>query len=798
LRHNRHPVHAIIFAAAVSATQVSPAFAETSRQFNVAAGPLSSSLIRFAEQADISIAINDPALSRIQSRGLRGRYTTRSGLNRLLSGTGYDFAIVSATTVRLLKRAAKPPKKNKSALKRPVPPPEPSVPDATLRPDPPIIVTATKQMGALADYPASMAVVELDPADTSRFGSQGSDYLLQRLPNLAGTNLGPGRNKIFIRGIADSSFNGLSQATISQYYGEARLIYSAPDPNLANYDMARIEVLEGPQGTLYGAGTLGGIIRAIPVAPDLVDIEGRISVGVQTVNHGETGGDFAAIANVPIITDRLAIRALVYQSKAPGYIDDAQRNLRDVNNGEVTGFRITLRLRTDDGWEFDAGILGQNIDSADGQYAELDQPQFVRRSAVAQPFDNDYQLAHLTATKSWGETKLVTTTGYANHQIDSIFDATNLSALLTPTAFAEEMKVSLLSHETRLTGKFVNGGYWVAGMSAVDNKTSVVRRFGPPGSELGIGGEKNSTLDLAVFGEATVTPLPDISFTGGGRFSYVQQMNQQTGAGSFAAPRRRSLRFLPTAAIAWKPSAALLLFARYQQGFRPGGLKATGTGSTALVTQFSADEIRTIEAGMRFGTSPNARFSGGLSASIAHWNDIQADLIDAQGFPFTANIGSGQVRSVEINIKWRPLDAFSLEATGFLANSSPTDPALFPVTEQDSDLPNIADKGWRLAARFDRSLSDRTALRMDAALRYVGDSNLAIDGPLQLKQGDYYEASAGARLGFGSWGVSLDVENLFDSYGNRFSFGNPFTAVNGLQVTPLRPRSIRLGVDVQF
>jgi len=84
---------------------------------------------------------------------------------------------------------------------------------------------------------------------------------------LASTNLGTGRNKIFIRGVADSSFNGPSQSIVGQYLGDVRLTFNAPDPDLELYDIARVEVLEGPQGTLYGAGSLGGVVRVCPARP---------------------------------------------------------------------------------------------------------------------------------------------------------------------------------------------------------------------------------------------------------------------------------------------------------------------------------------------------------------------------------------------------------------------------------------------------------------------------------------------------------------------------------------------------
>ena len=331
-----------------------PAQAAERSAFEIDAGPLDRALLTFARQAGISIAVSDPALRRIRVRGLKGRYTLRAGLGRLLRGSGYDFRISDGSVVELVPRSA-------PRADRPPPPASASAP----RPSPPapprartIIVTATKQDAALADYPGSVHVAELGEAESLRRGAKGSEVLLRELPNLTTTDLGSGRNKIFIRGIADSSFNGQTQATISQYLGESRLIYSAPDPDLALYDVERVEVLEGPQGTLYGAGSLGGVIRLVPRAPlaRVTELIGSIAL---STTASEVGGDAALVANVPL-GDTAALRVVGYVIRRPGYIDDLQRGLADINRTNVSGLRATVRFEPLADIELEAGIAGQN------------------------------------------------------------------------------------------------------------------------------------------------------------------------------------------------------------------------------------------------------------------------------------------------------------------------------------------------------------------------------------------------------------------------------------------------------
>lgn len=776
-----------------------PAQAEAIRRYDIPRGNLADALITFAQQADISIAVNDPRLRTIQAEGLRGRYSVRRALRKLLRDSGYSFVLVEKSTYRLVKQEAKSPPGPRG---RPSPPGNKSPPQlapATETSRPEIVVTATKQRLGLSSYPASIAVVEFEPQETARYGSLGIDMLLREMPNLASTNLGSGRNKIFIRGIADSSFNGVSQATISQYLGDNRLIYSAPDPDLALFDVSRIEVLEGPQGTLYGAGTLGGIIRIVPGEPDTASFGAQGSAGIATTRHGGTGGDAAGTLNLPLIRDHVALRFLGYRTVSPGYVDDDLRDLSNVNRKAVTGFRATLRLIPATGWTLDLGGIMQKNRSRDAQYSEKGLDPLTRRSAIEQPYDNDYKMAFARIEKRWDGLELVSATSYTDHSIDSNFDASETPDQSEPLAYNEDMTVELIAHETRLSGNVGSDGRWVLGASALRNINIIERALGPPEELETTVNIRSRTNDVALFGETTIPLVSRLAITFGGRLAYVRQkveLVDEPAAEDFE-PRRSNFRLLPTVAASWNPGHGLLAYARYQEGFRPGGLQVSSEGSSPVAQRFDADRIRTVELGLRFGTGAQARLSGALSLSYSRWTDIQADLVDAEGFPFAANIGAGRVRNLAANLVWRPMEGLSFEAAGFINSSSLSKPAPLYATAEDLDLPNVSDRGWRTSVRYDRNLGT-AKLTVDTTVRYVGDSILAIGAPLNLSQGNFHEVSAGMRLALESIGISADVQNLLDKRGNRFSYGNPFSVAEGRQITPLRPRSIRIGIDFQF
>ncbi len=780
----------IVYAAAAC-----PAYAQEELSFDVPSGQLSVALVSLASQARVSIDTSDPGLRTVRVAGLRGQFTLREALRRLLRGTGYGFRISRGSVVRVFRqppgrREPRVPDPRRAAAsplpQRPVPPP----------PEP-IIVTASKQDVALTDYPGAFHVASFDEERSLRSGNRGSEALLQELPNLSSTNLGSGRNKIFVRGIADSSFNGQLQSTVSQYFGESRLTYSAPDPDLALYDIEKIEVIEGPQGALYGAGSLGGVIRIMPRAPALGEFSasGTAAIGL---TGSRLGGDGALVANIPI-GKRAAARLVGYRIVRPGYIDDVRRGLSDVNRTSVFGVRATFRMEFNDGLSVDAGIVSQDTHSADGQYTNDPQSSaLTRRSFVAQPFDNDYRLMFATVRAELGFARLVSNTSYTIHPIDTVFDATPAEGQ-APLVFEERMRVKLLTHETRISGSTDWISNWVSGFSFAHNVNRIRRLLGPTDARATISNIQSETLDAALFGEATLPLGHNVSLTGGGRLSLFirfDEFNTESGMPP-VEPARPEIRFLPAAALSWKPRHGMIGYLRYQEGFRPGAQQLTGSGDEAEVTSFQPDAVRTVEVGMRFGTGAESRLSGGLSYAYSRWSRVQADLVTSTGFPYVANLGEARVHYISADLAWKPTSELTLEVSGFHAASHLTRTAPASEDEVEGNLPNVADSGWRLTGRFEPWIAD-TKIALVGSAGYVGTSYLGVSAPFDISQGDYIDTNIGARADFGRWGLSVDIENLLDSRANRFSYGNPFSVGNGNQRTPLRPRTVRIGIDARF
>lgn len=759
--------------------------------FNIAPGPLGEVAAVIGAQAGITVAVTDPELARRLSPGVRGTFSVRAALERALRGTGAEAVFYDKVTVRIVRARAKPrPVSQKPAIV--------AIPDPAPVPGE-VIVTASKQNILLDNYPGSAKIIDFEPAWLSRQASRGTAALTETLPTLSSTNLGRGRNKLYVRGIADSSFNGPTQATVGQYLGDARLNYNAPDPDLNLYDLQRVEVLAGPQGTLYGAGALGGVVRLVPNAPDSERVYATTSTGVSATRFGGVGGDAAAMLNLPLAKGRMALRLVVYGTREPGYIDDPSRNLRDINDSLSFGQRLIFRIDDLAGWTIDAGSVVQNIKTDDGQYALRGDPPLVRSNAVAQPFRNDYRLAYVTARRPvFGSSELVSTTSLVWHDLRTIFDATGSDGTAAPRRFEEKNNIALLSNETRLSG----GGRrtpWVAGMSGIYSVSRLSRFLGSPDDPDQIAGVRNRQVEVSLFGQASHPIASSLTVTGGGRLTVSDgagKLLDDVRGGEEESSRAR-VRFAGSAALDWHLSTSLSTFLHYQAGFRPGGF-AVASGSVTESRQFDADDLSQIELGIRWRDAVRDRLSARAAIFAVDWNHVQADLIDSSGLPTTANIGSGRIYGLDGELLWRASSAWTLTVAAFLNDSQVVGTDRSAADSNDVTLPNIPRDGIRIGSAWRFALARDVTLTGEATAHYVGRSHLGATPPMDVTQGQYLVGTLGARLDFARFGISLDIANIGDARANTFAFGNPFGLSRQNQITPLRPRTVRLGFDARF
>ena len=778
--------------ALAAAIASAPAQAE-SVAVSVPAGPAGAAASAIARQTGTSVVIADPVLAARRVPAIKGRLSEREAVERLAKAARGHAIRAGAHGWRIV---ADSPAPVRVAQARPRPAPQPAPPaEAAPIVAPEIVVLASKRDVRLSDYPGQVTV--LDGSDIEFAGPGGTDRIAERIATVSSTHLGSGRNKLFIRGIADSSFTGPTQSTVGQYFGDLRLSYNAPDPDLRLVDMASVEVLEGPQGTLYGAGSLGGIIRLVPNAPEPGIVTGSASAGGSAVQHGEAGFDVTGVINVPLGSDLATLRAVIDAEDQGGYIDKPLLGRTDVNRTRILSGRAMVRLEPSEGWTVDAIGIAQRTRGRDSQYADRDGPPLARDARVQEGFDADYRQGQLVVNGELGAIRLRSSTGIAGQDLEERYDATPAGG--APRVFFQHNTSRMIANETRLWQPMDGNLGWVLGVSHTRNRTRLTRGFEEPGAAMTSTGVLNRIRETTLYGEGSVRLLGGLTATAGGRYTRAHL----GGAGEDVAPafalagaditaRRSETAFLPSASLTGSFLPAATLYFKYQEGFRPGGLAIDGP----FVRRFRSDRTRTFEVGARHGTPGRGPFDLAASVAFTRWTDIQADYIDPLGLPTTANIGDGRVWTATLGGGVMLTQRLRLEA-GAAWNHSEVDQPVQALLFRARQVPNIAGFNARAGIDYSRDLGGDLSLTAQGWARYVGRSRLGVGPELGDSQGDYLDSGLTVRIGRHGTGITLGVTNLFDAVGNRFALGTPFE-VGRDQITPLRPRTVRLGFDASF
>ncbi|HWW63271.1 MAG TPA: TonB-dependent receptor [Sphingomonadaceae bacterium] len=705
-------------------------------------------------------------------------------LRRLLSQSGWTAVRVGATAYRI-ERA--PRSSHPSPAPSVAKPPARPVVSTPLPPQATIIVTGQKRPQLLQDVAMSVSVVPLAGNAAGKL-SAGSQDLALSVEGLAVTNLGPGRNRQFIRGVADSPFNGPSQSTVAVQLDEARVTFDAPDPDLRLVDMDRVEILKGPQGPLYGSGALGGIYHMVTRKPDPAQAAGSMRLIGEVIEHGSAGGGGEAVLNLPLIADTLAVRGVGYVIRSGGYIDNLGRN-QDANTTETTGARLALRWQPDANWTVDLSGTLQDMNAHDSQYVTASDDTVRRDARMAEPTDNDFKSAAATVQGLIGGLKLLATTSYIDHDVDYTLDSTDASALFGlsgQSSYLDDRKYTLINHEIRLSP--ANSSVWLAGLSYMRARSHSEATISSADTVLTVEALDRKITEFAAFGEVSVPLLPHVTATAGARlFRSIAEDEAVERAGG-ASDRISKTVLSPSVAVSWTPDPRSIVYLRFASALRPGGLAPAGQ---AVSRRFDSDGLGTFDLGIRH-TLADDRLS--ISASLFHtdWNHIQSDYLLPNGLISTRNAGRGRIYGLEASAEWRAFPGFQLSAGGSYLD------ARLVSTEaglkiDDRRLPIAPDATGRLTAQYNFSLGG-WATSLSAQANYIGRSRLTFDDNLDREMGDYTITSLAAFFTRNRLTIGARIDNMFDVKGDSFAFGNPFSIMVAQQYTPLRPRTFTLSL----
>jgi outer membrane receptor protein involved in Fe transport len=773
-----------------------PAVAEPAHIFRLPSEPVDVALVRFGVQAGVSVGGFPVPGCAGRTRAVVGVLTASAALQRMLP-PGCRFERVDGKAYRILgaPRIQAPPAVA-AAAPRPADLAE-------------VVVTAEKRREPLRGSP--FAVSALTGGEMERLGAENLAAVALQVPGVAETNLGPGRNKLFIRGISDGAFTGRTQSTVGLYLDDVPITYNAPDPDLRLADVERVEVLRGPQGTLYGSGSIGGIMRIVTARPDPTSFVGRVAAEASLNSHRDSGYVGEAVLNIPLAGGRAAIRGVGYREVLPGYLDNPGLGRKDVNSGRRAGLRVAGFTHAPGGWEATATFVRQSILTRDSQYVQGGGER-ERDARILEPHDNDFtelglSLAHLGSTES-----VRISVAYIDHDLTTRYDATGAFDLAPSqvAAFDEEQRVELWVAEAIATSAGEGRLRWLIGAFgsyAREGSDGLLDATLSGGLLRPVFRRRDQVTEAALFGELTYDLTPQLTATLGGRLFASGSKARAAGFGLARDPlsevrgERRDNGFAPKIRLSYAFAPDVVLYAQAQDGFRAGGFNvpaaADGMPGGPGVPTYRPDRLRNYELGGEaalFGRRLTVR----AALFKAVWRDVQTDQFRPSGLPVTLNIGDGSNRGVEAEVLWRSGDHWQVRLSGLANDPELTRSSnLFPA-RVDIGLPGVAKESASLDVSYRWDLTP--GLRAEATVQgaYIGRSFLTFDGGQASAMGGYSQGRASLSVRGRDWQAQAFAQNLFDQDGDTFAFGNPFSRGRSRQTTPLPPRAFGLAIRRGF
>ncbi len=768
-----------IATASLAFFSASPSLAQRA-SIDVPAGPLGESVRQLSDQTGASIGFSGRMPS-LRTRRVRGASSPAEALRQMLEGTGLRAVATGPASFRIEPVPTGAAKIVASS----------EVPRSSERLQRDIIVTAFKRPQPLSSLPATDHIVQGDSL-RSATGFPGASTLSREVPSLTVTGLGPGRDRLFLRGIGDGPLNGFAQGSVATFLDDARLNYDAPDPDWALVDIDKVEIVEGPQGPLYGTGALGGILRISTSTPDLHDLSGRVSLGSAVTQDSGLSDSESLALNLPVVPDTLATRIVGYRSSSAGWIDNAGGR-GDSNRERLTGGRIALRWSPAAEWTLDAVGAVQNRKTGDSQYVDGELGPLVRPNRLREPRDIDTKFGMISLKGPVGGLELTSITSLSTQEIVADYDATPLASILGTsgvTLVRDDRSYRVFDEEVRLRNSGTMPVSWVTGLSFVKSSTAADVVAGDSAGAVPMLTLKRSISEAAIFGEASAPIAPKLTLGVGARIFSSSIGDEGRQGEEIVSLGRHTIRSAGDLSLTWNPRSEITAYMRAATGYRPGGANPKGDGGPS---SYLADELATVEVGVR--TQLSAFFSLDADAYASSWRHVQADELLANGLVATRNAGNARNVGVEAEFRWSLPSHFSVSGA-VMVQSARLDAASQAAVE-DARLPAVPEAAGRLVVRRGFRIGGWDG-NLSLGMRFVGATHMSFDPVLDRRTGSYALLDGSVALSRDRWTLSLIGENLTNSRIDTFAFGNPFRVRAEPQRTPARPLTIGISVNRSF
>ncbi|HSW14493.1 MAG TPA: TonB-dependent receptor [Solimonas sp.] len=713
-----------------------------------------------------------------------------------------------------------------------------------------IVVTATKREANPRDLPAS--VTALGARELEMRGAQGQEDFLKLIPGVTFTNDTINASRITFRGIgADLNTSNTTGIFLGDVpFDDPILPRVTLDPN--PFDFARIEVLKGPQGTLFGGSALNGAVRYVPQDPKLDEWELKTYAQSETVHEGDTGITYGAAVNIPL-GDTLAFRLVGFDRRSPGWVDDLQRGLDDVNKVDQRGGRVLGLWQPDERWKISAMAVMQETDIRDSAITDNREGRLSRSNTPRpSPMNTQYDLETLGVQYSFDSFDLLSQTSRSYKEFHADIDVSRIANLMDrPPPLASTVndnESESFMQELRFTSNNdfsdrwrLLGGAFYRKVTMRENTDLIVLPQVtlplPPalltalGQLLpGLGGivteDGNFNLargkadpiiveEKALFGEVSATFWDSLEVTLGLRafqavsdstviFSGALAANQSLPQGSLQAVKSGTLEeqgINPKFAVKYQFNEHVSAYGSISRGFRFGGAQVlVGTLSSRAPETYKSDTIWSYEAGLRTQWLDDTLYVD-ITPFQLDWIDPQLQQADATGVgAYFDNVGGARSRGVELSLRWlTPLPGLAFAFAGSWVDTVTTKP--FIANNGEEIEPGTR---WPLAAEWQTATT--LSYSRDLFGAWIGGSTLSYTtisaAPNTLAYLDevfgYETLDAVFTLGnqelSGKPEFSLSLVNLTDERGIVSGVNNPQFAKDHAYI---RPRALvaRLGLS---
>ena len=529
-------------------------------------------------------------------------------------------------------------------------------------------VTASKRTQFVLDVPYSVSVI--GGSDIADRGVTDIQQMQAVVPSLFINQNAPGASRIQLRGLSQGV--GYGAALVGTYLDEISL--NMPDAqrslDVPLVDMQRIEVLRGPQGTLYGDGSMGGTIRFITRAPKLDKFEAQVEAGYGQFGGGGSGWRANGVVNVPLSTGIAGLRLVAGHEDLPGWVDNSATGAKDINSAKRDYLRGKLLLKPSNNVDVTAMFFHTETDTKNNSGSLADR---TIASNIASPTKDKTDLFNLVVNADLGSIRLVSSTGYLDRKIDTtaeltaVFAGVPFKALIMPKptsggAYRQDMSQKITTQELRLESDDKGPLTWTAGAYYRKTDTHSVTSdvwtdaaFRLQGGYDGTG--PTNVRQTALFGELTYALAPLWTVTGGLRSFREDAENVGTKLPSGFAPAGTPSTIYndqasysattPRLNLLWRYDPKSALYLTTSKGFRSGGFNATQTPR-----QYGPEDILTTEIGNR-GSVLGNRLQYEVAVYHSKYNNVQAQDLAPGCTPATCQaltVNSGQASGPGMDI----------------------------------------------------------------------------------------------------------------------------------------------------